>query len=135
MYNDFEWKLDPPTAGTIVENEFQTASIKITPNAGTVSASNAADGYRVIINGITMGVNMGEGAPIDDIGNALSVQINNTVGGIVTAAYNEPLNILTVTADVTNPPAPLYTFSRLNPTSPGNHAFLEEPEIAVSTQK
>ena len=42
---------------------------------------------------------------------------------------------MTVTADVTNPPAPLYTFSRLNPTSPGTHAFLEEPEIAVSTQK
>ena len=40
LYNDFEWKLDPPTAGTIVENEFQTASIKITSNTGTVSASN-----------------------------------------------------------------------------------------------
>ena len=42
---------------------------------------------------------------------------------------------MTITADITNPPAPLYTFSRLNPTSAGNHAFLEEPDIAVSTQK
>ena len=81
LYNDFEWKLDPPTAGTIVENEFQTASIKITSNT-SVSASNA-NGYKVIINGTTVSVNIAEGSTIDDIGNALRGAINTAFGTIV----------------------------------------------------
>ena len=134
LYNDFEWKLDPPTAGTIVENEFQTASIKITSNTGSVSASNE---YTIIVNGISINPNIGEGSTIDDIWVKLyEVQLILLVRKpYCNRSYNNILNILTITADITNPPAPLYTFSRLNPTSAGNHAFLEEPDIAVSTQK
>ena len=71
LYNDFEWKLDPPTAGTIVENEFQTATVKITSNSNTVSASNE---YRIIINGTTISPNIAEGTTINNLGIALEMQ-------------------------------------------------------------
>ena len=64
--------------------------------------------------------------------------INGTAGingKIVTASWSNGQKTLTIKADITNPPAPLYTFSRLNPTNAGNHAFMEEPAISVSTQK
>ena len=134
LYNDFEWKLDPPTAGTIVENEFQTATVKITSNSNTVSASNE---YRIIINGTTISPNIAEGTTINNLGIALRNAINGTAGinALVTASWSNGQKTLTIKADETNPPAPLYTFSRLNPTNAGNHAFMEEPAISVSTQK
>ena len=47
---------------------------------------------------------------------------------------NNGQKTLTIKA-MTNPPAPLYTFSRLNPTTAGNLHLWRNHVVSVSTQK
>ena len=54
-----------PQQQEISENEFQTATVKITSNSNTVSASNE---YRIIINGTTINPNIAEGTTINNLG-------------------------------------------------------------------
>ena len=130
LYNTFEWKIEPESAGSISAQERQKAKIKITSATATITGGAT---YIVVVNGQQIPVVSAVDDTIDDLGQRLAAAIQPS--DIVNASYDNELNLLTVIAEQTSPPAPLYTFTRINPTTAGNNAVLDVPAISVSTQQ
>ena len=132
LYQSFDWKIEPVTAGSVTEEQIQTALITLT--SGTAVLSPTVN-YVVTVNSnvyttttVSPAINS-----IDELGQAMAANINGDTD--VDATYDINTNVLRIFAENPRPPAPLYTFSRTNPTVIGDNAAMSVPAISVSTSK
>ena len=132
LYQSFDWKIEPETAGDKIVEQIQTALITLTSNSATLSPS--VD-YTITVNGNNYTAATASPAvnDIDELGNALRAAVNPDPD--VNATYDSDTNTLRIFAINPRPPAPIFTFSRTNPTSLGDNATMSVPAISVSTAK
>ena len=132
LYQSFDWKIEPETAGDKIIEQIQTALITLTSDSATLSPSV---NYTITVNGNNYTTSTASPAinDIDELGNALSVSV--TLDPDVDATYDNDTNTLRIFAVNPRPPAPLFTFARTNPTSLGDNATMSVPAISVSTAK
>ena len=128
LYNEFQWDLEPGTAGAIITENIQTSVITLSSATATITASRI---YTVTINGTTYtATSTGAIDTVDELGTELASQI--TPDGDVNASFDTATDELTIIAEVTNT---TYTISRANPSVGTDNASMGVPTIAIATQK
>ena len=132
LYQSFDWKIEPNVAGSVTEEQIQTALITLTSGSATLSPTV---NYTITVNGNPYTVATVSPAinDIDELGAALRTQVNADPD--VDATYNSATNVLRIFAENPRPPAPLFTFARTNPTAVGDNATMSVPAISISTSK
>ena len=132
LYQSFDWKIEPDTAGAKIIEQIQTALITLTSGTATLSPTV---NYTITVNGRAWTAATASPAvnDIDELGAALRARVN--LDPEVDATYDSDTNTLRIFAENPRPPAPIITFSRTNPTSVGDNATMSLPNISISTAK
>ena len=128
LYNEFQWDLEPGTAGAVTTENIQSSVITISSATATITASRL---YTITINGTTYTATSTAAIDtVDELGIELANQITPDTN--VNASYDPATDELTIVAQVANT---TYTISRANPSVGTDNASMSVPTIAIATQK
>jgi hypothetical protein len=126
LYNEFQWDLEPGTAGAITTENIQNSVITLSSATATITAGRL---YTVTINGTTYtATSTAATDTVDELGNQLAIQVSTDPD--VNATYDTTTDQLTIEALVANT---TYTISRANPNGT-NNATMSIPVVSIATQ-